>query len=236
MCCGDAHVSNFGLYAAPHRSIVFDLNDFDEAAVAPAEWDVKRLITSAIIGGRHAGYPAKAIRRCVEQALTGYQTSLAGHARGDECSGPLLPAGRTRALHREGVQGPTGSDSEDDIPGTNPYVSASLQADHRDWTGRNPAPARSATGSTARRRGHRSPVDGVHSGVSGGGPGRRGAAAVALSRHGCRAAGGRRRQRRHPVLLGHLGRPQRDAADLADQGGHSIGARTNTAVGPSRTR
>jgi uncharacterized protein (DUF2252 family) len=76
MCCGDAHVSNFGLYAAPHRSIVFDLNDFDEAAVAPAEWDVKRLITSAIIGGRHAGYSAKAIRRCVEQALLGYQTSL----------------------------------------------------------------------------------------------------------------------------------------------------------------
>jgi uncharacterized protein (DUF2252 family) len=76
MCCGDAHVSNFGLYAAPHRSIVFDLNDFDEAAVAPAEWDVKRLVTSAIIGGRHAGYPAKAIRRCVEQALVGYQTSL----------------------------------------------------------------------------------------------------------------------------------------------------------------
>jgi uncharacterized protein (DUF2252 family) len=76
MCCGDAHVSNFGLYAAPHRSIVFDLNDFDEAAVAPAEWDVKRLVTSAIIGGRHAGYPAKAIRRCVEQALEGYQTSL----------------------------------------------------------------------------------------------------------------------------------------------------------------
>src|ERR1700753_913498 len=76
MCCGDAHVSNFGLSPAPHPSIVFDLNDFDEAAVAPAEWDVKRLITSAIIGGRHAGYPAKAIRRCVEEALTGYQTSL----------------------------------------------------------------------------------------------------------------------------------------------------------------
>ncbi|BBZ50168.1 DUF2252 domain-containing protein [Mycobacterium heidelbergense] len=76
MCCGDAHVSNFGLYAAPHRSIVFDLNDFDEAAVAPAEWDVKRLITSAIIGGRHGGHSAKAVRRCVEEALAGYQTSL----------------------------------------------------------------------------------------------------------------------------------------------------------------
>ena len=76
MCCGDAHVSNFGMYAAPDRSIIFDLNDFDEAAVAPAEWDVKRLITSAIVGGRHAGYPAKAIRSCVRQALEGYRTSL----------------------------------------------------------------------------------------------------------------------------------------------------------------
>ena len=76
LCCGDAHVSNFGLYAAPDRSIVFDLNDFDEAAVAPAEWDVKRLVTSAIIGGRHAGYPSKAIHPYVEQALAGYQTSL----------------------------------------------------------------------------------------------------------------------------------------------------------------
>jgi uncharacterized protein (DUF2252 family) len=76
MCCGDAHVSNFGMYAAPHRAIVFDLNDFDEAAVAPAEWDVKRLITSAIVGGRHADYSAKAIRTCVEQALVTYQTAL----------------------------------------------------------------------------------------------------------------------------------------------------------------
>src|ERR1700739_2580249 len=76
LCCGDAHVSNFGMYAAPDRAIVFDLNDFDEAAVAPAEWDVKRLITSAIMGGRHAVYPARAIRRSVEQALADYQTGL----------------------------------------------------------------------------------------------------------------------------------------------------------------
>ena len=44
--CGDAHISNFGFYASPERQLVFDLNDFDEAAVAPWEWDVKRLITS----------------------------------------------------------------------------------------------------------------------------------------------------------------------------------------------
>lgn len=50
--CGDAHVSNFGFYASPARSLVFDLNDFDEAAWAPWEWDVKRLVTSVLIAGR----------------------------------------------------------------------------------------------------------------------------------------------------------------------------------------
>ena len=76
MCGGDAHLSNFGIYAAPQRTLVFDLNDFDEAAVAPAEWDVKRLITSAIVGGRHAGYPEKTIRRIAGTAATAYREGL----------------------------------------------------------------------------------------------------------------------------------------------------------------
>ena len=50
--CGDAHVSNFGFYASPQRSLVFDLNDFDEAAWAPWEWDLKRLVASVIIAGQ----------------------------------------------------------------------------------------------------------------------------------------------------------------------------------------
>ena len=78
VCCGDAHISNFGIYAAPHRALVFDLNDFDEAAFAPWEWDVKRLITSAVIGGRHNSYKPKAIRGCVEQAAMAYQDALRG--------------------------------------------------------------------------------------------------------------------------------------------------------------
>src|SRR6478609_7830145 len=76
MSCGDAHLSNFGIYAAPDRALVFDLNDFDEAAVAPADWDVKRLITSAIVGGRHAGYPEDTIRRIASDAASSYQDSL----------------------------------------------------------------------------------------------------------------------------------------------------------------
>lgn len=76
MCGGDTHLSNFGIYAAPQRSLVFDLNDFDEAAVAPAEWDLKRLTTSAIVGGRHAGYPEKTIRGIVAEVVGKYRDGL----------------------------------------------------------------------------------------------------------------------------------------------------------------
>ena len=76
MCAGDAHLSNFGIYAAPHRTLVFDLNDFDEAAVAPAEWDIKRLVTSAIVGGRHAGYQEKTIRRIAGKVVRTYRDGL----------------------------------------------------------------------------------------------------------------------------------------------------------------
>lgn len=76
MCSGDAHISNFGIFAGPHRALMFDLNDFDEAALAPAEWDVKRLITSAILAGRHAGYPEKALRAIAESAMNSYRDGL----------------------------------------------------------------------------------------------------------------------------------------------------------------
>ncbi|MET0673983.1 MAG: DUF2252 domain-containing protein [Microbacterium pygmaeum] len=74
--CGDAHISNFGFYASPERQLVFDLNDFDEAAVAPWEWDVKRLLTSVIIGGRHAGYAEKDIQHLTATAFGAYVAIL----------------------------------------------------------------------------------------------------------------------------------------------------------------
>jgi uncharacterized protein (DUF2252 family) len=49
--CGDAHASNFGLFASPERSLVFDINDFDETLPGPCEWDVKRLVASVAIVG-----------------------------------------------------------------------------------------------------------------------------------------------------------------------------------------
>ena len=54
--CGDAHVSNFGLFASPERSLVFDINDFDETLPGPWEWDVKRLVASLAVVGRVNGF------------------------------------------------------------------------------------------------------------------------------------------------------------------------------------
>ena len=53
--CGDAHVANFGLFASPEQTLLFDVNDFDETDVGPWEWDVKRLCTSAAVVARGAG-------------------------------------------------------------------------------------------------------------------------------------------------------------------------------------
>jgi len=54
--CGDAHLSNFGVFASAERSLVFDLNDFDETLSGPWEWDVKRLTASLAIAGRDRGF------------------------------------------------------------------------------------------------------------------------------------------------------------------------------------
>lgn len=74
--CGDAHLSNFGIYRSPERSMVFDINDFDEAAVGPWEWDVKRLLTSVVLAGRSLGLGGSVLRSTVLQAAAMYRNSL----------------------------------------------------------------------------------------------------------------------------------------------------------------
>jgi len=79
--CGDAHLSNFGVYAAPDRRLVFSLNDFDETLPGPFEWDVKRLVTSFAVAGRDRGFDAKtraSINRAVSTAYRGAMRSYAG--------------------------------------------------------------------------------------------------------------------------------------------------------------
>jgi uncharacterized protein (DUF2252 family) len=76
VACGDAHISNFGLFASPQRSMVFDLNDFDEAAQAPWDWDVKRLAASVVIGARESGFDEDDCREATRHAVAAYRTSL----------------------------------------------------------------------------------------------------------------------------------------------------------------
>ncbi len=67
--CGDAHLSNFGAFAAPDRRLVFGINDFDETLPGPFEWDVKRLVASFAVAGRDRGFNAKR-RRSINRAVT----------------------------------------------------------------------------------------------------------------------------------------------------------------------
>lgn len=74
--CGDAHLSNFGVFAAPDRRLVFDLNDFDETLPGPWEWDVKRLAASLAIAGRDLGFKRKEYRRAVRAAAAQYRAAM----------------------------------------------------------------------------------------------------------------------------------------------------------------
>src|SRR3954463_5581948 len=66
--CGDAHLSNFGAFAAPDRRLTFGVNDFDESLPGPFEWDVKRLAASFAVAGRDRGFDAKQ-REAVDLAV-----------------------------------------------------------------------------------------------------------------------------------------------------------------------
>jgi uncharacterized protein (DUF2252 family) len=78
--CGDAHLANFGVFASPERNLVFDINDFDETAPGPWEWDVKRLATSIEIAGRANDYPSKARRGIVLAAVAAYRQAMRAFA------------------------------------------------------------------------------------------------------------------------------------------------------------
>ncbi len=74
--CGDAHISNFGLYASTERRVVFDINDFDETLNAPFDVDIKRLVASIEICGRERGFSKKARQDAVYDAAAMYRSSM----------------------------------------------------------------------------------------------------------------------------------------------------------------
>ncbi len=73
-CCGDAHLSNFGLYGSPERRLVFDINDFDETLPGPWEWDVKRLAVSMLICARSSGFTVEEQEQVVLETVAAYRT------------------------------------------------------------------------------------------------------------------------------------------------------------------
>jgi uncharacterized protein (DUF2252 family) len=74
--CGDAHLCNFGLFGSAERSLVFDINDFDETLPGPWEWDVKRLAASLEVAGRDNGYDAKTNAEVVLAAVGQYREAM----------------------------------------------------------------------------------------------------------------------------------------------------------------
>ncbi len=78
--CGDAHISNFGGFAAQDRRLIFGPNDFDETLPGPWEWDVKRMAASVEIAGRDIGLPADRRRRLVTDCTREYRDAMRGFA------------------------------------------------------------------------------------------------------------------------------------------------------------
>jgi uncharacterized protein (DUF2252 family) len=79
--CGDAHLSNFGLFASPERRLMFDLNDFDETLPGPFEYDVKRMAASFTIAARNNGFSAADAHSVTRTAARAYREAMAGFAQ-----------------------------------------------------------------------------------------------------------------------------------------------------------
>ena len=78
--CGDAHLSNFGIFGSAERRLVFDVNDFDETVPGPWEWDVKRLAASLEVAARGNGFPAKGRREIVTATVASYRQAMRSFA------------------------------------------------------------------------------------------------------------------------------------------------------------
>ena len=78
--CGDAHLSNFGVFRALDRRLVFSINDFDETLPGPFEWDVKRLAASVAVAARDRGFDEATRRFAVLAAVRGYREAMAQFA------------------------------------------------------------------------------------------------------------------------------------------------------------
>ena len=99
--CGDAHLSNFGVFASPERTLLFDLNDFDETLPGPFEYDVKRMAASFTIAARNNGFTKADARAATLASVTAYREAMAGFAEmGTHGHLVRAPVGRRPAERR----------------------------------------------------------------------------------------------------------------------------------------
>jgi uncharacterized protein (DUF2252 family) len=103
--CGDAHLSNFGVFGSPERELVFDMNDFDETAPGPWEWDVKRLVASFTVAGRENGFSEKERRTVALETVRAYREAMTSfaHMRNLEVWYAHLPVEQAMAEFSAGV-------------------------------------------------------------------------------------------------------------------------------------
>jgi len=119
--CGDAHLTNFGVYGSPERRLVFDLNDFDETLPGPFEYDVKRMVASFVVAGRDNGFTPAETRAAALAAVTAYRRAMAQFATQstmdvwyasldeDMIVGAIQQAGKQGAAAKAGPNGKAGS-------------------------------------------------------------------------------------------------------------------------------
>ena len=231
--CGDAHLSNFGIFASPERRLVFDINDFDETLPGPWEWDVKRLAASLEVAARDNGFPRRQRRAIVLAAVARYRGAMRGLGGPGRRGGVVRPRTWISSGALPGHPRPAGAPAGGRGPGQGPGPD-SLQAldkltvtvEGQPRIRRAPAAAR-AGGGLARRAG----LEAVEADLNG---------IVADYRRTLESdrqfliaryrvvdmaqQGGRRRQRGHALLGRPAARPRRlRPAVPPGQGGGAVG-------------
>jgi uncharacterized protein (DUF2252 family) len=112
--CGDAHLSNFGAFASPERTLLYDINDFDETLPGPFEWDLKRLVASVVLAARDSGFSQQTARDGAFAAAAEYCKSMRRYAGMGELDiwysrlaaqdlVALMPRGRWRQTYLKGM-------------------------------------------------------------------------------------------------------------------------------------
>ena len=139
--CGDAHLSNFGLFASPERKMMFDVNDFDETLPGPWEWDLKRLAASVVIAARDREFTDKEADTAALAVGASYRSEMAPPGWAVHYGGLVLPHRRGWTPRRargggrpDGIQGRQahgGSHRQDHHQGPHPRQPPGAEQAHQ---------------------------------------------------------------------------------------------------------